>query len=367
VQLFFVASAVTLMMSWSREREKHGSPSVTGFFARRFFRIAPSYYLAALVYYVVAPPAGGVDLGQLATSFAFINSWYPSWTPSTGTDWMVVPGGWSVGVEFTFYALFPLIASVVTTAARAVILIAVAVVAGSLCNDAAVPPLLTHFDTPSVLHFIYFWFPNQFVVFAIGTAIFFPIAHLHTRAGEATRLTLSRWSTPLALLAALAFFSLSYLPLSESLSFHTLMPTRFMVGALIMAAFVLMLSTVEESLLVNRVVALVGKVSFSAYLWHFAVLWLLPGAFPLVFHTQATGVAAIAAFAISWFLLCPIVVLISYGTYRLIENPMIRLGQRLLARGTASATPPADVPAGMNDDAPAASRPGLARSATARP
>src|SRR5579864_4198724 len=46
VQLFFVASALTLCMSWTARDESIGS-----FYARRFFRIAPMFWLA-IVFFV---------------------------------------------------------------------------------------------------------------------------------------------------------------------------------------------------------------------------------------------------------------------------------------------------------------------------
>ena len=47
VQLFFVASALTLCLSMSERNEK----SPFNFYVRRFFRIAPIYYLAIIFYF----------------------------------------------------------------------------------------------------------------------------------------------------------------------------------------------------------------------------------------------------------------------------------------------------------------------------
>lgn len=46
VQLFFVASALTLIMSWQTRRD-----GVLAFYARRFFRIAPMFWLG-IVFFV---------------------------------------------------------------------------------------------------------------------------------------------------------------------------------------------------------------------------------------------------------------------------------------------------------------------------
>ena len=50
VQLFFLASALTLLMSWSRSNDLFWLRSFK-FLIRRFFRIAPLYYLAIVFYW----------------------------------------------------------------------------------------------------------------------------------------------------------------------------------------------------------------------------------------------------------------------------------------------------------------------------
>ena len=42
VQLFFLASALTLLMSWRHETVRLGRARIAPFFIRRFFRIAPA-------------------------------------------------------------------------------------------------------------------------------------------------------------------------------------------------------------------------------------------------------------------------------------------------------------------------------------
>ncbi|HWV80394.1 MAG TPA: acyltransferase [Hyphomicrobiaceae bacterium] len=104
VQLFFVASALTLMLSW-RSRDDGALP----FYIRRFFRIAPMFWLAIVGYYLLrgadrgfwAP--GGLTWWHISLTAAFLHGWHPATITS------VVPGGWSIAVEMTFYAIFPLL------------------------------------------------------------------------------------------------------------------------------------------------------------------------------------------------------------------------------------------------------------------
>ena len=79
VQLFFIASAVTLLLSMHRSLDA-GKPFVVGsFFRRRFWRIAPMYYFGALFYFFMRPPEEAFSFSQLLLSLTFINSWHPDW------------------------------------------------------------------------------------------------------------------------------------------------------------------------------------------------------------------------------------------------------------------------------------------------
>ena len=105
VQLFFLASALTLLMSWSRSDDSFARRSGK-FLIRRFFRIAPLYYLAVLFYwfaYQAKPADFSIEL--LLGSLLFYNAWSPYLVP-TVPGWTPVPGGWSIGVEFCFYFIF---------------------------------------------------------------------------------------------------------------------------------------------------------------------------------------------------------------------------------------------------------------------
>ncbi len=137
---------------------------------------------------------------------------------------------------------------------------------------------------------------------------------------------MARWNTVTALAAALAFCALAYIPLGHNLGDGFGIPAFLAVSAVFTVVIVAL--SAGPSILVNPAVAMMGQVSFSAYLLHFAVLRVM-GAFPAIAHTQATGYAAIAAFAVAW----PVVVLATFAlawlSYRWIEAPMVRFGKTL--------------------------------------
>ena len=112
VQLFFIVSAYTLCLS-SYRRDKESLPLIK-FGIRRYFRIAPAYYLALLIYLLISIIISKFHEGEfnlpdkytfenVLTNIFFLHGFYP---PANNN---IVPGGWSIGTEMAFYALFPLL------------------------------------------------------------------------------------------------------------------------------------------------------------------------------------------------------------------------------------------------------------------
>jgi peptidoglycan/LPS O-acetylase OafA/YrhL len=110
VQLFFIASAYTLCLSYDRRRAEPAN--VRSFYLRRIFRIVPLYYFGALVYFCLYlfsndPAVKAAEVGtpytfsHILSNILFIHGLVP------GAGNSIVPGGWSIGTEMLFYALFP--------------------------------------------------------------------------------------------------------------------------------------------------------------------------------------------------------------------------------------------------------------------
>lgn len=115
VQLFFIASAYTLCHSWSG---REGEPNkVWNFAIRRYFRIAPLYYLALAMYWLVSVIQTFNKSGMYASSdqysiqniilnLLFLHGFYP---PANNN---IVPGGWSIATEMCFYVIFPVLMAI---------------------------------------------------------------------------------------------------------------------------------------------------------------------------------------------------------------------------------------------------------------
>jgi peptidoglycan/LPS O-acetylase OafA/YrhL len=310
VQLFFVVSAVTLLRSWTARHDGAGA-----FYLRRFFRIAPMWFLFILGWTVLrglgpnewAP--SGLAVTDVLSAVVFLHVWLPNAIDS------VVPGGWSIGVEAMFYLIFPLLAAWLTTRSRAAVFVGFTIAVAYAAN-ALVAPHLGSVSPYVRTGFLYFWFPNQLPAFAFGILAF---QFIHSTQPP-------RWLAELAVGVGLAAILLvpTLTPWSGPIAYGP-----------IFAILIFGMAQGGGRYLVNRLVRWCGQRSYSAYFWHLALIGLagfLPAPDPYTGYALKLGTLLIATFALS------------HLTFTFIERPGIDLGRRLLAKGqhpTTAETMPA--------------------------
>ncbi len=339
VQLFFLASAVTLLMSWSRSSAPMARRS-RDFFVHRFFRIAPLYFLAIAIYWIVERRSvEEFSAAVLAATLFFYNAWSPYFI-RTVPGWIPVPGGWSIGVEFCFYLVFPLLATTVVTMRRAVWFAALALLlmlAAGLAGQALYPEITAE----QRANFLYFWPPNHLLIFALG----FVLYHALRSAPVRSAVVRSRLGCKGAsLLLLLALWGLSLYGMRKQFDWSSAMPPTHVLITLCLVPWALVLLLKPDSVVVNRAIIAIGRVSFSVYILHFAMLELV-GKLLALYWPLPTGQL--------WSLGQVLVLLVvagalTYGaawlTYRWIENPFIALGKRL-TRAARPAPAAATLPA----------------------
>lgn len=299
VQLFFVVSAVTLLHSWTARHDGAGP-----FYLRRFFRIAPMWMLAVVGWTILRGTAPtywapwGLSPWDIVAALTFVHGWLPQAING------VVPGGWSIGAEAMFYLIFPVLAAIVTTRLRAVAFVVLGVLSGLVLQGLVSAWLGPIEPAHAKAAFFYFWFPNQLPAFASGFLAFQLI----------DKTALPRWGAELAVLLAVAVFVV--LPVLGPV------PGPILYGAIFaLAAFGM--GKGGGRWLVSRLVIWCGKRSYSAYFWHLGLLglvFLLPAPDPYLGFALRYGLLFVATFALS------------HLSYRVVEQPGIRLGKRVLAR-----------------------------------
>lgn len=105
VQLFYMVSAFTLFMTLDSRRTEQ--KEISNFFIRRFFRIAPLFYLAIVANLLLYGRSLIIDdklsALDIISGFLFLHGLCPRTINS------VAIGGWSIAVETSFYLLVPML------------------------------------------------------------------------------------------------------------------------------------------------------------------------------------------------------------------------------------------------------------------
>lgn len=327
VQLFFLASALTLLMSWSRSDDSF-LPKSGKFLIRRFFRIAPLYYLAVIFYwFAYQVPPEQFDFKLLISSLLFYNAWSPYLTP-TISAWTPVPGGWSISVEFCFYFAFPLLAASITNIQRAVLFFMASVGVMILAHKFGAS-LYPELDIEERANFLYFWPLNQLPIFALGFLLYHCVKCPSVRQWLAN----SRISTNAAsVLLCMAIIALSFYGPKKFFDWpQREIPTHLIISAFFLG-WALTLVAKPTGLTLNKKISGLGKVSFSAYILHFAVLRYTGISLKYIWPFTTSGVASVFYFL---FLLAAAVCITRFASglsYKYIEEPFIDIGKRLIRR-----------------------------------
>ena len=317
VQLFYIASAITLCMSWHARRKDEAFP-IRNYFLRRFLRIAPLFYVAIIAYLAMdgfgprhwAP--NGIRSWFLPITLLMAHGWHPE------TINGIVPGGWSIAVEFTFYLLLPRALNRIVNAQQSLVFLC-GCLGVYVANATYMPRIWMPIYPADQLYlvdgFTFFNIFSQLPVFAIGISIYFAIIEKRRLAFVACLLV------PIVLA-----LTLSYL-IGNGFSLLKAARNHLVVSALL-GGFALTLSREGQlhAVFVNAATIFLGKISYGLYLTHFAVIRLLKAANLPVF-SESNDVGCVCFFVTT---LC-IAAILAMIAKRLIEDPFIDLGRRIIA------------------------------------
>ena len=329
VQLFFVVSSMTLALSWHYRRDGEAYP-ILNFLIRRVFRIWPMYCLAFFAYLIIWPPTSTPPLVHVLKILTFMGGWSPP-LPTT-EDWGGVPGGWSVEDEFAFYLMFPLLVWIAATPMRSILLVLVSLVVAGARNSFSYIHYAATYGDKVTGQWMYYSFPNQLPVFALGFVAYHAFIRLQPGgAWEFIRPRLLRLCPLLVVIAVVIFLSLGLTRVTQTsrlwppmLPTHTLAGIAFVVG-------VVAIGLRPYPAIVSRPMVWLGKVSFSVYLVHFAVVDGFTRLMPGFFGPSVEGWLAIAASLVLLLATLSVSFAVSLVTYHLVEQPMIARG-RLVCR-----------------------------------
>lgn len=321
VQLFFVASALTLLLSWHTRQSR-----AAAFYVRRLFRIAPMFWLG-IIFFLATEGFGpryfapnGIDNLAVFLTVTFLHGWHPETITS------VVHGGWSIAVEMNLYLIFPLLSYFIRGIGTAFIGFFASVLLARLSYTkvwVSKTIFYPYLSDDLVSTFLNLWLPNQLPVFMVGFLLYFAIRDY---SGRFTRLNLN-----IALMTSLTLMMI--------LAIKPTLPQLFKVNlytayGILFGVFAFCLSQGVGKWFVNLPIRYLGKISFSAYLWHFAFLmnheWIkLMGISAVDLMDESKGYLFFFQFFI--YTLAATTAL-STITYRVVERPMVKFGEKLIAK-----------------------------------
>jgi peptidoglycan/LPS O-acetylase OafA/YrhL len=309
VQLFFVLSGFSLMHSTSGSLLRPGWQNE--YFLKRFFRIAPSFYVMLVTFAIYNRLVWGAwpSLREIAANLTFVFNLLP------GSHESIVWAGWTVGVEMLFYALFPSVVLLTRSLRAAAVLFVLAAIVASagrtLLLNAGAKAGYEH--TAFVVNVVYF---------AAGIAAY--------HAYQAIRRRDPLWRHRFGLGCAAALGVLSVWAFGLDGMAKILRWNVFGAFMAVLFALLCLWQVLRPSwVFTNGPMTRLGERSYSVYLVHALVVFRLTPLYGVVYATLGTA-SPLAAFAVCVTVAVCAVRLIAELLYALVEAPGIRLGARIV-------------------------------------
>jgi peptidoglycan/LPS O-acetylase OafA/YrhL len=315
VDLFFVLSGFLIAQLLFREHDRFGAISFKNFFIRRGFKIYPPYYAMAVITALIL---GGWNVLSFEQIFLWSFPWLFYLQDYVQNPLAFIWGHtWSLAVEEQFYVLLPLLLILLaksnptrTNPFRLIpaifVFIALACLVVRISNLAVTP-----FD--GLRHLA----PFHIRIDSLFCGVFVSyLHHYHQVKFVTTMKRFGIWLLPLGLLPILPPF---FMELATSRILYTFGYSLLYVGNALIMMTVLVVDPIGTGFL-QKAAAYIGARSYSIYLWHFPLAWLICQ--PQVHSPNLSPTA---------FLVFYLMISIVFGIIasNIIELPMLKLRDRL--------------------------------------
>lgn len=313
VHLFFILSAFSLMHSTeSRIQQPRWAQE---YLIKRFFRIAPLFYVIILFELArqIASGRNDLDIDTILLSMTFTFNFVPY------LDF--VWGGWAVGVEMIFYALFPVLVLTIRTHRSALVFLVISVVVSYYVRSELHAQHVRLTPQPE-LDWSYFAFAPNFCFFAMGLYAY-RVNHLLDKNSS-----LMRFAFPLVamlVIGGLMSFDLGTIVKDSG-------RLDIVIWGFGLMALIVWQSSSPSYILANKVFEFFGERSFSIYLLHPIVITFSERPLVDIYGVLSASLGAYAFFVCAAVVISVTLVFAEF-TYRLIEVPGINVGRRLITQG----------------------------------
>jgi peptidoglycan/LPS O-acetylase OafA/YrhL len=329
VNVFFLLSGFLLADYFWAGR---GRRSVLEYYIRRFFRIAPAYYVVVGFLFIFFADHA-LLFSHVGFRQVFANLTFTQWlTPNTSSNLNVDGSLWTLTIEMMLYAVMPFLAFLISRRPVVASLIVAGLGVGFRLYDALGPGTLERWAfgpnstvSAEIQHlFIARQFLGILPIFVLGMATRWAV--LHGRLGRRATAPLRRPS--LLVLAALLIPSLVLLREVQRASVYThwiwFSGFDLLVCILAVPAILYGARPVRGQLGgPMRVSVWFGERSYGLYLWHFPVILSIYGMGPSAHPPQLSflPLRLVGIVVIS--------VALAAGSYRFVEHPGRELGRQL--------------------------------------
>jgi peptidoglycan/LPS O-acetylase OafA/YrhL len=308
VYVFFVISGFLITRLLMAEHRATDHVSLPHFYARRILRLYPVIIVFSAFFITVYTVQGRpYDPLEPISALGYFANYYYVYLDTHGVDPSMPPFGlfWSLSVEEHFYLLFPLTFVLLKGDASRLTRMLVLLCAGCLCLR-----LITRwlYASPDLSYRLYNL--SQYRLDSIGFGVIIALLCDMPRGRE----FLLRLTHPAALL--LAMLTILAVLLVRNQWFRDTLRYSIEGGAISVLVVGILFSDrywLAQWLLNTALLRWIGRLSYSLYVWHDGVIWLLPVKALPISAWQQSGVTVVACFAVAAL------------SYYAVEQPFLKL------------------------------------------
>ncbi len=315
VSLFFVLSAFSL--SYSMDKRSGEKMLLRNFYIRRFFRIAPLFYLLMLLYWIRDAAVFGVfhPFSEVLVNASLLFNLAPSCI--TGFVW----ASWAIGVITILYLIFPLIHRYVRNLHGALALFIFSILTSwSWSYFIKYYGVATGYLKADDVGFVWgFGFLQHLPVFACGIIVYHLFFDYFRKINQKSRQTYG-------MIFILVFILFYVVLLTENM--QNIMWGKKILHGICFSLLVLGLGLKPFNVLINDKTASFGRASYSMYLFHPLLIFSIIPVYRWIYNMVPTE---ILGYLSSLFITLVLLSVISLISYRYIEKTGMALGERLIS------------------------------------
>lgn len=305
VTFFFVISSFSLFLGNAKKYRNENW--LRDYFLKRFFRIAPLFYTMIVVYFIFNIFVWDYfcTIPEILINITFVFNLIPG--KHEGIAW----ASWFIGVLSVFYMIFPFLIATIRNITVSVI--SYFLLAGiSSCANLMISDMQVH-DSWKYMNVL-----NQLGVFAFGIPVYF----LYNKLKHSSHKNAIAYSLFCGFIVIWAVIVWGRIEFKANLWINT---WSVAFGILILSQALL-----PARFIAIRPMAIFGRFSYSVYLCHPVLIYLLKPVYAYVYGLKGFSISV--SFAVCVVISFLLIVPVSYAAHRLVEINGVRLGKWIIKR-----------------------------------